>query len=144
MRSLARSARPPRTMKHTIRSLVAHAIAAVAFTHVAHAQTLYGIRWDDGVLFSISTADASSTIIGTALVTIPADLLLASDGFLYSVSAGTGPTLYRIDPTSGATTTVGPLGISSIFEGALATSPTGITYGLNTGSASAPGVYQIN
>jgi hypothetical protein len=79
-------------MKRTHRILVAHALAMLACAHAAHAQTLYGIRWDDGVLFSISAADASSMIIGTTGVQGLVDVVLAGDGFLYAVSAGTAST----------------------------------------------------
>jgi hypothetical protein len=122
------------------RSLAAGALGALP----AAAQDLYGVNLSTGDLFRISTADASSVLVGSTQVTGLGGLVRAPDGFLYGLGTGSAPILYRIDPANAATVAVGPLGLGFVFEGGLATAPDGTTWGANSGSASTPALYRVS
>jgi hypothetical protein len=106
---------------------------------------LIGVTLDDGNLYTVSTVNASSTLIGNTGVTNWADIQFAPNGTLYgfTTSAGT-PSLYTINPTTASTTLVGPLNAGFVFEGGLAFSPGGIAYATNLGSSSAAQLFTIN
>lgn len=116
----------------------------------SHVTTLYDVDPATGQL-----GNPRSTGMGNAI-----GLALGPDGFLYAVTASVAAvpkSLYKIDPTTGASTLVGPLGLSgTLLEGDLAFDPSGTLYGisnqisfftvdLNTGAAtSLPNVGNFN
>jgi len=121
---------------NTVRLSVCVAIAlAVALAGGGAHGGLLGVDWDTGNLYQVSTTDASLTLIGD---TGPSNLggleFRQSDGTLFAFNvAGSGSTLYTIDPSTAAKTAVGPLGLSSVFEGGLAIAPDGTAFGTNEG-----------
>ena len=101
---------------------------------VSRAETVLGITFD-GKLYSISTIDASSTLIGEGVYTgIVGGLEYdGATGDLLAISAAIdSPTsLYRVDSTTGIATEIGPTQMNSVFEGALQFSPGGDLYATN-------------
>ncbi|MFH1747313.1 MAG: PEP-CTERM sorting domain-containing protein [Planctomycetota bacterium] len=109
---------------------------------------LFGIEYDTGHLHRISVTDGSMTYIGdTGLGGNygPASLEynVFDSGQLYAFTTGSyndpygvpDAKLYSIDPSTAATTEIGPLGLPTfVSEGGLAFSPAGVAYGVNTGS----------
>jgi PEP-CTERM motif len=110
----------------------------------AKAGTLLAIDWDTGTLYNLSTTNAALTPIGSTGLSLPADIQFAPNGTLYAFTAGGSSTLYTINPVTAKATAVGPLGISSIFEGGLAFSPGGIAYGTNGDNSGNPQLFSIN
>lgn len=134
-----------------IRASLIAALAANLFviSAPAHAQ-LYGIQWETGNLYTISTSDASMDYVGnTGIAHLGSLEYRRSDGFLYAIGTGEPPALYRIDPDDATTTQVGLLG-TGIFEteGGLAIAPDGTAYGAylteNSGAGPANALYTID
>lgn len=97
---------------------------------------LYGT---DGLsLYVIDKTNGDATLIGSH--GIPEDefkigaLAFDSDGVLYGISLGNRSHLYAIDPSTGAATAVGPLGIGFVFEGGLDFDATGQLFGVDQGA----------
>jgi len=108
---------------------------------------LVGVDVTTGTLYSVSESNGSLSAIGnTGITGAWADITYAPGGTLYGFtdSAATTPTLYTINPTTAATTPVGPLNIGFVFEGGLAITPGGVAYGMNTGANSSAGLFNIN
>lgn len=124
-------------------SFIVAFFALICVTKPAHA-TLYGIDWDTSNLYSISTSNASLTLIGKTGISQPGALEFSPAGILYSFSVGGGSTLYTINPSTAAATSIGPLGLSYVFEGGLAFSPTGIAYGVNGSNLGTPQLFTLN
>jgi len=119
-------------------------LALAALSSTVEAQTLVGVHWDSGAIHEISTVDASITPMGFSAPRFLGDLTLAADGFLYGIRSGADPELVRIDGVSGVSLVVGPLGLPSVFEGALAISPAGIAYGFSVGTSTTPQLFQVD
>lgn len=100
----------------------------------AKAETIFGITFD-GDLYSISTSDASSTLIGQGTYTGIVGGLeydpASGDLLVLSAALGSPTSLYRVDPTTGTSTEIGPTQIHSVFEGALQFAPGGELYATN-------------
>lgn len=96
-----------------------------------------------GNLYSVNTSNANLTLIGNTGITDLGDITFGSNGTLYGVSAG-GGILYSIDPNTAASSSIGSLGISFLFEGGLAFSPGGTLYGVNGNSNATPFLETIN
>jgi len=110
----------------------------------SNAQSLYGIRFDDGMLFAISTVDASSTSVASTGLTQANNLVLGGDGYLYAV-ANFPRALYRIDPSSGAATWIGPgHPANAVGSGALATNSDGVTYGIGDVGGGDRGIFRVD
>jgi outer membrane protein assembly factor BamB len=109
----------------------------------ALADNLFGYHYTDRNLYRVSETDASVTLIGNTGLTI-GGMELYTDGFLYGITPGTGATLYRIDPSNAVATEIGPLGLSFVFEGALAFSPDGVLYGTNGDAAANPQLFTVD
>lgn len=88
---------------------------------------LLGVNWS-GDLYSISTTDASATLIGGTGISNPAGLETGPGNTVYAVNANPVSNLYTINPANAASTLVGGTS-SSIVEGDLAFSSGGILYG---------------
>lgn len=109
---------------------------------------LLAADWDTGDLYSVSTLDASMTLIGNTGLTFSVGGLeyRQSDGTLFAFSAGlpaATPTLYTVNPSTAALTPVGPLGLST-FEGGLAIAPDGTAYGVNQGTNTTCALFSVN
>jgi hypothetical protein len=128
-------------MRATIPSILAG--LALAFASQARAQ-LYGIDYDSGALYTISTANAALTLVGQTHVQLLGSLEFAPDGRLFGITVGDSAALYQIDPYTAVATRIGPLNIGFVFEGGLAFSPTGTAYAVNSGSSSAAGLFTVN
>lgn len=88
----------------------------------SHVTTLYDVDPSTGAL-----SNPRSTGIGNAI-----GLALGPDGYLYAVTTSPNPKLYKIHPTTGASTLIGSLGLSgSLLEGDLAFDPNGTLYGIS-------------
>jgi len=90
---------------------------------------LFGVHLGTGELYSISTQDASVTLIGNTNVNV-GSLLRAPDGFLYGVTNSAGTSLWRIDPATAQSTLVGPLASGFTIEGGLALDAHGVAWGV--------------
>jgi hypothetical protein len=128
-----------------IASAAISTIAGLSFMHPAVAN-LVGVDVSTGTLYSISETNASKTPIGNTGISGAtgqwADIQFFNGtlyGFTISIPPNPPlpallPTLYSINPTTAATTSIGllnPPGTSSVFEGGLAFSPSGTAYGMN-------------
>lgn len=128
----------------------AASLAAVAAAPLgASPQTLYGIAWDNGDLYRINPANASTTRIGATGVAHMADIQLGPDGFLYGFSTGYQPKTYRIDPATAATTELRAVGVAQgtfVYEGAMAQAvPDSYEFlCAGTNNAGAPGIFRLN
>ena len=112
-------------------------ISILCPTNQAHAQ-LYGIEWDTGDLYTISTVDASLTLVGsTGIINLGSLEYRASEGLLYANTVGSSPTLYSIDPVTAIANAEGNVSGGLLFEGGLAIAPSGTAYTVNGGSAAA-------
>jgi hypothetical protein len=101
--------------------------------------TLYGLGNNNGNLYTISTATAKATLIGTSGQNM-FGLEFGPGGVLY----GCGFDLYRIDPSNGGATDLGRLvtGSSALFTD-LDFAPDGGMYGV-TGHTTSDSLYRIN
>ncbi len=68
----------------------------------------------------------------------------APDGTLYGFTQLTDNRLYRVDPTTGVGTAVGPSFGANVFEGGLAIVDNTFAYGTTLGTASAPRLFGVN
>ncbi len=120
-------------------------ISCLALTSTARADLL-GVHYDTGDLYSISTADASVTLIGNTGVPQLGSLEFAPDGTLYGFTTGLTAALYSINPVTAAATWIGALGLGNryVFEGGLAFAPDGSAYGTNGISSDAPLLFSVN
>jgi len=109
----------------------------------ALAGNLYGLHYNSRDLYSVSELDASVTLIGNTGAAL-GGMDMSSDGFLYGIGTGSSAALYRVDPSTAETTTIGPLGLGFVFEGALVISPEGVLYGTNGDAASNPQLFTVD
>jgi hypothetical protein len=105
-----------------------------------------GIDHQTGNLYKISPDDATLTYIGSTGVTSLGCAVLQPDGMLYGYTGGATPKLYKIDPSTAATTLVAQVGGlgTFLFEGAMAISPTGTAYGLNYGARATDYIFTLD
>ena len=128
------------------RSWTTMALAAVMTFVAAPAAfggQLFGVHYNTGDLYSVSTVDASLTLIGSTGLHL-AGLDLHTDGFLYGITPGSSATLYQVDPSNANATPVGALGIGFVFEGALVIAPDGTGYGAHGDSAGNPQLFEVD
>ncbi len=105
---------------------------------------LFAIDDDSGNLYSVSTTNAGLTLIGGTGIPLAGEIEFSPGGTLYGFSSGSSPTLYTINPSTAASTVVGPLGLPFVFEGGLAFSPGGTAFGTNGGDSGAAQLFTIN
>jgi hypothetical protein len=111
----------------------------------ARAGTLIGADISTGTFYSVSTADASLSVLANPGIANLAEIERAPDGTLYGFTdSATTPTLYKFDSTTFAPTAIGPLNNGFVFEGGLAFSPGGVAYATNEGSSGAAELFTIN
>ncbi len=123
---------------------VAFAVSCPVVATAAGADVL-GIHVDTGDLYSISTADASLTLIGNTGVASLGSLEFAPDGTLYGFTVGVDPSLYTINPATAEATEIRPLNLGTdVFEGGLAFSPDGTAFGTNGGTANSPLLFGLD
>lgn len=100
---------------------------------------LVGIEYDTGKLYRIETSDATLTLLGETGITGIGSLEFASDNFLYGITTGPDPVIYRIDPDDPTRPLrVGATDRGFIFEGGLVFKSDGMGIGTNLGDADAP------
>jgi hypothetical protein len=128
-------------MRAAIRSILAALV--LAFASTARAQ-LYGVDYDSGALYAISTQNAALTLVGQTHVQLLGSLEFAPDGRLFGIRVGSSPALYQINPYTAAATLIAPLNIGFAFEGGLAFSPNGTAYAVNSGSSAAAGLFTLD
>jgi len=124
-----------------LRVCLAAGVILVVQSGLAHAGLL-GIEWDTGNLYSVSTSNASLTLIGSTGLTAPDSLEFNAGGTLYTTTNGFlgASGLYSINPANAAATLVGATGVTQ-FEGAIAFAPDGTAYGAGQGGTD---IYTIN
>ncbi|HVT13052.1 MAG TPA: hypothetical protein VHE55_12380 [Fimbriimonadaceae bacterium] len=105
---------------------------------------LYGISWDSGDLYRISTADASLTRVGATGIVGAGDLAFDPGGTLWSFSTGTSSAAYRINPTDASAFSIGPTMLGFVFEGGLAFDSDGSPIATNEGNASTPHLFTFD
>jgi hypothetical protein len=118
---------------------------------------LYGVHYDTGDVYEISTTDASLTYVGNMPYAFPygvAGLEYSPNdsGLIYGITTGSYNDPYGVpdavlctfDPDTAAVTEVGPLGLSFVFEGGLAFSPEGVAYGVNATGINTPQLFTID
>jgi hypothetical protein len=116
-------------------TLVLFAVGSNAFA------ALWASDWG-GNLYSVDASNAALSLIGNTGISSLGALEYAPDGTLYGFSAGAG-SLYRIDPNTGAATTIGPLNNGFTFEGGLAFG-NGVAYGVNQNANDTPYLFSLN
>ena len=124
-------------MRNILLVMLSALLVMVALPQMAAAQVygLMGIDIDSGSLYTISTSNASLTLIGNTGISSMGDLEYnKADGFLYGFTVGNNASLYKISPQSWEITRVGSLG-KYVFEGGLAFASDGTAYGTNLGSS---------
>lgn len=120
-------------------------VAASASAGPVLGGSVLGIHAVTGELYSISTDDASLTLIGNTGVANLGSLEFAPDGTLYGFTSGANPVLYIIDPATALTTAVRPLNLGTdVFEGGLAFSPDGTAFGTNAGTVNSPSLFSLD
>jgi hypothetical protein len=128
------------------------AMAAVAFVVAAptlatanvYYPSLLGVERDTGMLYEISTDDASIHEIGSTGLGNLASLEFDSLGNLYGFTSGSSASLYLIDPADASVTRVGSLGADFVFEAGLAIGADGVAYGTNLRNSSFPKLFSIS
>jgi len=139
---------------HVSRRAQALALAFLLAGTPTASASLIAVNYDSGELYSVSTADATLSLIGSTGLPARLTNLEFFDGSLYGFTSNTVvPTdparLYRINLNDGHTaidsiTTVGELGLTTVFEGGLAIAPDGRAYGVNENSPTVPGLFSID
>lgn len=105
---------------------------------------LYGT--DGQNLYLIDKSNGNATLIGshgTVEYKIGA-LAFSPNGILYGVSCTADSQLYKIDPSTGATSAVGPLGVGYIFEAGLTFDEENRLLGTNQGNANDAKMFVID
>jgi hypothetical protein len=110
---------------------VALVAAMCTFSSPARA-ALYGVDWDAGGFYQVSSSNAALSFMGNTGVPQLADLQYNPyDGRMYAFNASfNGSSLYRIDPQTGAATLIGGTGFIAV-EGGLAFGPGGMAYAVS-------------
>src|SRR5262245_29836790 len=135
-------------MRHATRRLMAVAVLGLCTVAAGRAEagTLLGNDFISGVLYDVDTSTGAATNPRGGGIGHVAGIAFRSDGTLFGLTAfGGSPanSLVTIDPTTGASTLVGPTGLTGIVEGDITFSPTtGILYGLSTSPGF--GLFTIN
>lgn len=117
--------------------------ALAAATPALAAIQLYGVTSD--LLYTVDPLTGVGNVVAP-LSTVPSGLfggleLVGND--LYGLSGSSSNSLYKIDPTNGAVTLVGALGVGTIFEGGLAWDGRDL-WAVNQGSASNCNLVKVN
>lgn len=123
---------------------VAGACWLVLLTPVVGLANLVAHDYGTGILYSVSTEDASLSVIGNTGISSLGSLELGPDGYLYGFTTGDDPSLYRIDPADASTSEVGPLNVGFVFEGGLAFAPDGTVYATNQDEAENPVLFAVD
>jgi hypothetical protein len=133
-----------------VRPIVVAIVSLAAVTNSARGQ-LYGIEYDTGNLYRISTANAALTLVGNTGASLLGSLeYRPANGFLYGIGSdplntgnGNG-LLYRINPANASTTLVGSIWPEHVFEGGLVIAPDGTAYATNMNFNDNPALFKIN
>lgn len=118
------------------------ALTAGLFTMHASAD-LIGINYSSGQVFSISTADASVSLLGETRHGIMG-LDRASDGTLYAITDGLAGGLGTFDEQSWSLNMIGNLSAGFTSEGGLAFDSQGRAFGGNTLAGGGRAIFQID
>lgn len=110
---------------------------------------LIGNSFTGAGIYSIDTATGAATLLSsTTSVSLAGIAFQPGTGDLFgltSLSGSPANSLVRINPLTGAVTTVGATGLSSIVEGDLAFNPiNGLLYGMEDTSGGVRSFFQIN
>src|SRR6476646_2334800 len=107
-----------------VRAIIVAIFSLAAVTNSARGQ-LYGIEYDTGNLYRISTANAALTLVGNTGISNLGSLdYRPSNGSLYGIRSQlidglAAGSLYRINPANASATLVGLLGPENVAEGGL-------------------------
>jgi hypothetical protein len=128
-----------------MRATVAVILAGLALAFASTAQgQLYGIDYDTGALYTISTQNAALSLVGQTHISGLGSLDFAPDGRLFGITTGASAALYQINPDTAVATRIGLLNIGFVFEGGLAFSPAGTAYAVHQGSSTSPGLFTVD
>jgi PEP-CTERM motif len=107
---------------------------------------LLAVDHDSGILYSVSTVNASLTPVGSTGVADFAEIEFAPNGTLYGFTDSGAPTpsLYKINPSTAAVSLIGPLNLPFVFEGGLAFASNGSAIGTNGDSSGNPELFSLN
>jgi len=120
-------------------------LAGLALASASTAQgQLYGIDYDTGALYTISTQNAALSLVGQTHIFGLGSLEFAPDGRLFGITTGNSAALYQINPDTAVGTRIGLLNIGFVFEGGLAFSPTGTAYAVNLGGSTSAGLFTVD
>jgi len=133
-----------------IRAIIIAIFSLSAASNAAGGQ-LYGIEYDTGNLYQISTANAALSLVGNTGASLLGSLeYRPANGFLYGIGSdplntgnGNG-LLYRINPANASTTLVGSIGPEHVFEGGLVIAPDGTAYATNMNFNDNLALFKIN
>jgi hypothetical protein len=110
----------------------------------SRAVSLYGIEWDSGNLYRISTTDASLSLIGGTGLNGVGGMSFAPDGRLLAFTTGPDAALYQINPDTAAPTLIGPLNIGFVSEGGMTIGSDGTAYAVELASVVPTGMFKID
>jgi hypothetical protein len=129
-------------MKNTLAILALAALALVP----ARAGALRLYATDYTSLYTIDTSTMTYNLIGNYGVSpFIGGLCFNHLGVMYGINAGYAPSLYALDPNSGAATLVGALNVIFVFEGGLAVDPgTLVLYAVNGDDAQGPKLLTVS
>jgi hypothetical protein len=133
-----------------IRAIVVAIFSLAAVTNSARGQ-LYGIEYDTGNLYRVSTANAALSLVGNTGVVLGSLEYRPSNGFLYGIgflnlsdSVNGVALLFRVNPANANTTLVGSITPQHVFEGGLVIAPDGTAYATNMNFNTNPALFKIN
>jgi hypothetical protein len=117
-------------MRAFLRFVCAAATMLASTATVRAATPLFGLQFNGtGTLWDINKTTAQATNPRNTNIVSPLDLACAPDGRLFAVEAkNPSPSLFRINPTTGAATLVGNTGLGNLAEGGMTFSPAGVLY----------------
>ena len=103
---------------------------------------LFLLHYDTGELYAFHPEERRLRYVGATGLADPAALCEGPDGELYTFT--TAGHLWRIDASNAAATPLGNLGLSSVFEGALAIEDTGRAIGASEGNGLQSRLFELD
>ena len=127
-----------------MRKILLQIPATLLLVGSALAQSMVGIHWETGDLYSVDAATGAASYMSSTGHIYGSGFETAPDGTLYMFTATSSAALYTVDAATGSTTLVGNLNAGFIFEGGMAFSPNGLAYGTNQGNSGNPYLFSVD
>jgi WD40 repeat protein len=139
-------------MRRSICIRMTVAFASLALIHAASRPADAGLVGNDdksGMLYNVNIATGAASDPRSTGISDLVGIAYSPGGMLYGLTAFLGgPTpnaLYRINPTTGASSLVGATGLKGVFEGDLGFDPTtGVLYGVQNVTTGGESLFTIN